>query len=292
MAGLLALAAVMPLMGVSRSGAAPPAYDHVVVVIEENKSLPEILGNVSAAPYLNSLARDGVFFTRFFAITHPSQPNYLEFFSGSNQSVTNNDLPKNLPFSTPNLGAELLAARRTFVGYCESLPQLGFTGASFSAIPGRNQYLRKHNPWVNWQDETIPTPANRLPPEVNQPFGNFPADFTKLPSVAIVIPNAQHDMHDGTVAVADTWLRNKMDSYNTWAKTHNSLLIIAWDENDDSPWNRIPMIFSGANLKRQQNANVWNLHNLLRTIEDIFGTAHAGLSGHFKTITGVFANDR
>ena len=37
---------------------------------------------------------------------------------------------------------------RTFVGYSEDLPSVGFTGDSAGGVSG---YVRKHNPWVNWQ---------------------------------------------------------------------------------------------------------------------------------------------
>src|SRR5438270_392857 len=73
--------------------AAGPAYadllpvpDHVVVVIEENHSYSSIIGN-SMAPYINQLAKTGALFTNSYGIEHPSQPNYLQLFSGSNQGV-------------------------------------------------------------------------------------------------------------------------------------------------------------------------------------------------------------
>src|SRR4051812_5245745 len=89
--------------------AAPPTPDHVVIVIEENHSFDQVIGSGSA-PYINSLANSGMLFTNFYAITHPSQPNYLQFYSGSNQGVTTNTTPTGLPFTTPNLGAELISA--------------------------------------------------------------------------------------------------------------------------------------------------------------------------------------
>ena len=78
-----------------------PRPDHVVIVIEENHSYSEIIGS-SAAPYINSLAAQGALFTQSYATTHPSQPNYLHLFSGSNQGVTNDSCPHS--FSTANLG--------------------------------------------------------------------------------------------------------------------------------------------------------------------------------------------
>ena len=64
-----------------------PQPDHVVIVIEENHSYSEIIGSPNA-PYINSLAAQGAVFTQSYAVTHPSQPNYLDLFSGFNQGVT------------------------------------------------------------------------------------------------------------------------------------------------------------------------------------------------------------
>ena len=61
-----------------------PVPDHVVIVMEENHGYSEIIGS-KYVPYINSLASAGALFTKSYAITHPSQPNYLELFSGSNQ---------------------------------------------------------------------------------------------------------------------------------------------------------------------------------------------------------------
>ena len=73
-----------------------PRPDHVVVVVEENHSSTNILGNANA-PYINSLANENANFTQSFAVTHPSQPNYLALFSGSTQGVTNDSCPTPSP---------------------------------------------------------------------------------------------------------------------------------------------------------------------------------------------------
>nr|WP_264176014.1 alkaline phosphatase family protein [Effusibacillus dendaii] len=124
---------------------------------------------------------------------HPSQPNYLDLFSGSNQGVTDDSCPH--PFSAPNLAAELIQAKLTFGGYSEDLPTVGFTGCS-SPNTRHPTYARKHNPWVNFTN---------VPTDVNMPFTNFPKDFSHLPTVSFVIPNLDHDMHDGTIKQADNF---------------------------------------------------------------------------------------
>ena len=128
-----------------------PRPDHVVIVIEENHSYSEIIGS-SAAPYINSLAALGALFTQSYATTHPSKPNYLHLFSGSNQGVTNDSCPHS--FSTANLWRYLLDASLTFAGYSEDLPSVG------SPVCTSGGYARKHAPWVNFTN--IPTATNPL----------------------------------------------------------------------------------------------------------------------------------
>ena len=104
-----------PLSSPPRSSAvsqsAPPRPDHVVVIFEENHSYSEIIGS-SSAPYINSLAGQGVLFTNYFAQYHPSEQNYLEIFSGSDQGIGSSDPnpAPGSPFSTANWGGDLIAA--------------------------------------------------------------------------------------------------------------------------------------------------------------------------------------
>ena len=261
------LASVLERLGLSVSTTvmgAPPTYDKIVVVIEENHSFSQVIGSPNA-PYINALAAGGSSFTNMIAITHPSQPNYLHFFSGASQGVTDNNVPAGNPFTTSNLGASLLAGGRTFTGYSESMPSEGYNGATFTTVVGQNQYMRKHNPWANWQSAT-PT-GNQLPTSVNQPFTSFPGDFSTLPHVSIVVPNQQNDMHDGSIAQGDTWLQNNLGAYANWAKTNNSLLVVTFDEDESASRNRIPTVFYGANVAVGLNNSTWTLHNLLRTLK-------------------------
>lgn len=240
----------------SRREAARRRWRHVIVVVEENHSYGEIIGNRSA-PYLNHLARAGVSFSRFRAITHPSEPNYLALFSGSRHRLTDDSCPHR--YVGGNLGAQLRAAGSTFVGYSETLPFSGFTGCTFDS------YVRRHTPWVNF--------AN-LPKAVNLPLRRIPTDFSRLPSVAFVIPNLRHDMHDGTVRRGDDWLWAHLRKYATWTAAHRSLLVVTWDEDDRSASNHIPTIAVGAGVRHGVSAQRATLYSLLRTIEDGFGLRH------------------
>ena len=94
----------------TKAAAGLPRPDHVVIVIEENHSFQEIYKSASA-PFINSLVPEGALFTQSFAIEHPSEPNYLDLFSGSNQGVTDDSCPHS--FSTSNLGAQYYAIARS-----------------------------------------------------------------------------------------------------------------------------------------------------------------------------------
>src|SRR4026209_1763246 len=95
--GLAATAALSPTIL-----AAPHRYDHIVIVIEENKNYGQVIGDRVAAPFINELADGGLNFSEFYAITHPSQPNYIHLFSGDNQGVADDLRPTTYPWTTPN----------------------------------------------------------------------------------------------------------------------------------------------------------------------------------------------
>ncbi|HZZ72489.1 MAG TPA: alkaline phosphatase family protein [Pirellulales bacterium] len=277
----LALSVLGPLSSRVQAAAGIPAYDHVVVVIEENEAAAQIIGN-STLPYINYLATNGANFTNSYALQHPSEPNYLDLFSGSNQGV-NDDGAYTLTtaFTTANLGAELIAGGKTFGGYAQGLP---------SSALGQGDvypYARKHVPWVNWQG----TGTNQIPQADNMPFTSFPnsANYATLPTVSFVIPDLLNDMHDGSPQTADTWLNTNLSAYATWAKTHNSLLIVTWDEDDSNHGNIIPTIFYGDHINTGNYSEIINHYSVLRTLEDMYNLPYAGASAVNGPITDVFS---
>jgi len=239
----------------------------------ENHAYSQIIGS-TAAPHINALANDAssALFTQSFAIEHPSQPNYLDLYSGSNQGVTDDNIPAGIPFTTPNLGRELIDASLSFTTFSEDLPSVGYNGATSGA------YARKHNPAANWMG----TGTNQIPPTTNQPFTAFPssANYASLPTVCYVVPNQDNDMHNGSdpsrITTADNWMYNNLNNYMEWAKTHNSLFILTFDEDNFSEGNRIVTIFTGAMVAAGQYSNHIDHYSVLRTIEDMYGLPYAG----------------
>jgi hypothetical protein len=251
-----------------------PTPAHVVVVMEENHSYSDIIGDTADAPYMNSLASQGALMTSSFAVTHPSEPNYMALFSGSTYGLTADSCPVN-EGSAANLGSELLAAGYTFKGYSEGLPKTGSTTCT------SGNYARKHSPWINFSN---------VPASDSLPFSSFPSssDYSSLPTLSFVIPNLNDDMHNGTIAEADTWLKTNLSAYATWARANNSLLIVQWDEDDYTENNQIPTIVVGQSVKPGSYDETLNHYNLLATLEQMYGLKEVGASSGATAITDIW----
>lgn len=224
---------------------------HVVVVIFENKSSAQLQGNPDA-PYLNSLMKRAAVFANAHGVAHPSQPNYLALLSGSTHGVTDDHCPVRLG-NQPNLAQQLRGAGLTFTGYAEDLPAPGYRGCS------RGEYAAKHNPWADF--------AN-IPAGDDQPLSAWPTDHSRLPTVAFVVPNMCHDMHDCPIGTGDDWARSHLDPYLRWADTHHSQLVVTFDENDGSPGNQILTLVAGADVRPGVHDETVDHYSLLRAIED------------------------
>ena len=252
-----------------------PTPSHVVVVMEENHSFSDIIGNTADAPYINSLASQGASMTSYYGITHPSDPNYLALYAGSTFGLTADECPL-AEGNTANLGSELLGAGDTFVGYSEGLPSTG------SQTCSSGEYASKHSPWVNFTN---------VPAADQQPFSAFPSssNYASLPTLSFVIPNLDDDMHDGTIQEGDTWLQNNLSSYATWAKTHNSLLVVTWDEDDYTESNQVPAIIVGQGVTPGTYDETVNHYNLLATLEAMYGLGQVGGSAGLSPITDIWS---
>jgi hypothetical protein len=270
-AGLVFLHGLLSAFTLSLQAQALPQPDHIVIVIAENQAYSALLENPEAA-YINALASQGALFTNSFALTHPSQPNYLGFFAGDTFGVGNECLD---PFVAPNLGTALIDAGFTFIGYAESQPSGGYRVCDERAD---YPYAQRHNPWAS---------LSNVPEDSNRPFADFPSDYNNLPTVAIVVPDVLHDMHDGSIAEGDAWLQTHLEAYVQWAQANNSLLIVTWDEDDGSEGNRIMTLFVGPIVQPGQYDESVDHYRVLRTVEEMYGLPAAGESANRTPITDV-----
>lgn len=249
--------------------------DHVVIVVEENQGFGNIIGSENA-PYINQLAMKSALFTDAHGVIHPSQPNYLALFSGDMQGVTDDHcLTKESPFITPNLAASLMMKGLTFKGYAQTMPSAGYLGCSYqiSDLTQGALYARKHTPWVNW----IGNGQNNIPDSISLPMSEFPTDFNKLPTLSFVIPDQDYDMHNiavlgssSAIKRGDEWLEKNIDPYVQWAETHNSLLILTFDEDDFKNENHIVTLFFGPMIKAGNYSERVDHYDVFQTIADLF----------------------
>lgn len=270
---LLAIALFAVVLAPAAHARQLPRPDHVVIVIEENHGFSQIMDKRNSRSYIHALAKRGMLFTQSYGVTHPSQPNYLALFSGSTQGVTSNACPNT--FHSDNLATRLAGGGLSFSSFAESLPEAGDTSCMSGA------YQRKHNPIVNWQ-------GTRLPAGLNKPFADFPKDFSKLPTVSFVIPDQNNDMHDGSFADADAWLKKNIAPYVDWAMQHNSLLILTWDEDDFKEDNRVVTLLVGPMVKPGESSQRIDHYNVLRTLLDIYELPALGASAEAEKIKGIW----
>ncbi len=300
LAGSGAAAPATPATAQPAAVATLPHPKHIVILIAENKGYGDIINSTNAS-YLNALTTQGASLTNFCALHHPSQPNYINFFSGATQGIFNDTCPK-AKFTAPSLGGSLIQNKLSFKGYAEDLPH------DLTICMAGNTYGRKHCPWLDFTD---------VPAGASSTFTTFPkqaSGFEKLPAVSLVIPNLFHDMHSAKtdtqdpipeeIATGDAWLKEHLDAYVQWAKANNSLLIVTWDEDSSTydyptdasmkidtqpPHNHIATILVGAMVTPgATSAQQYTHHDLLRTIEDMFGLPLLGGSQNARDIDGIW----
>lgn len=287
----------------------PPAPAHVVVVFMENKGYPDIIGSPNAK-YINSLLPLGASLTQFYAFHHPSQPNYFEFFAGSQLGVCTDVCPTTL-FNNSNLASVALANGVTFGGYAENLPPVSKIRTECKSGEKPPLYVRRHCPWTYFRN---------VPLKYSQDFQTFPTTpqgYAQLPQISFVTPNTTDDMHSGPSTVAeiqagDAWLSKALGGYIEWAAVpaNNSLFILTWDEDNSTdpnsadsavsccpgistqwPYNQIATILVGGNVKPgSTSSKTYDHHDLLRTILDLYHLPpFAGAaSGCANDITGIW----
>ena len=247
-----------------------PRPKHVVVIVEENKTLAQIDGTGSA-PFINALVRRGALFTNAHGVTHPSLPNYLALFAGLTNDNGDGCPASGVSRAAPNLASELIGAHLSFGGYAEALPGSG------SSVCAAGTYARKHAPWVAFSN---------LPASDGHPFTSLPA-YPRLPTVSFIVPDVDDDMHDGSIAEGDTWLKDHVAALVSWAAVHDTLVILTWDEGYDSA-NTIPTILLGPMVRPGRYGRRINHYNVLRTIEDMYGLAATGAAARVAPLAGCW----
>ncbi|MDX6436950.1 MAG: phosphatidylinositol-3-phosphatase [Gaiellaceae bacterium] len=254
-----------------------PAFDHVFVVVFENKESASVIGN-RAAPTFNAYARRYATLTRYYGVTHPSLPNYIALVSGATQGITNDCT--SCVVSARSLADTLEAAGRTWKTYAEGLPSPGYLG------PFNKRYAKKHNPFAYFRNiATVPARRANI-----VPLAQLQRDERagQLPDFGLVVPDLCHSMHDCSVGVGDAWLRRTIGPLLTLP---NSVVFVLFDEGSsrDHGGGHTPALALGTAVRAGARfGKATNHYGALRTIESAWGLPLLGKSARAVPVTGIW----
>jgi phosphatidylinositol-3-phosphatase len=266
-APLIALAVIgLGCRGGTGGGVKPPSPSRVFLVVEENHSYSNVIGN-SAMPYLNGLASKYGLATQYYADTHPSIGNYFMLTTGQIETVDDGFAGV---ITDDNIVRELVKANKTWHSYAESLPSNGYLGGD--SYP----YLKHHNPFTYFQDVIGTSQASNI-----VQFSQFSADVGSgnLPDFSFIVPNALDDAHDGTLAGADQWLQHNLDSLVTSSVfQNNGVLVIVFDESELSDvahgGGHVAMVIVGPQIKPAvQSSTLFQHESTLRLVLSSLGVS-------------------
>ena len=261
--------------GQSGDGARVPTVAHVFLLIDENHSYTDVIGN-PAMPYLNSLANRYALATQYYSNTHPSLPNYFMLTTGD--LVTNTDSFTGT-VTGDNVARVVTAAGKSWKIYAESLPNVGYVGGTI--VP----YDKNHNPFAYFSDvlSNSSQAANLVP------FTRLATDMANgtLPDYAMIVPNMADDGHDcpneassctetQKLANVDWWIQTYIEPLITSSQFANSVLICTWDEAEDSDTTHggghIATILVGPSVNQSyQSTTLYQHQSTLRLTMELLG---------------------
>jgi hypothetical protein len=247
--------------------AAVPHYDHIIVIVEENKSYGTVLDH-DYAPAIADLAKTYGVATQMYAERHPSEPNYVALVGGDTFGIADDDAWYCVPNSTqpnckgsdapgfpvhlidgPNLATELASRGLGWRAYLEDLPapgSLAIVSPETATAPAA-LYAAKHTGFTNFTSvHNDPKLATEL-----VGFDALQADLRSgaVPAFALIVPNQCDEMHgigspksppscrsgdEALVQSGDSVLHGliaEIQASPIWTRG-NTAIVITWDEDD------------------------------------------------------------
>lgn len=269
----LLTAAACPLL------AAPPApLQHVFVVMLENHSYDQVIGN-PAMPYLNSLAQQYGLATNFYANVHPSIGNY--FMATAGRIPTTDDGWQGV-VDDDNIAQELARAGKSWKVYAQKLPSSGYTGND--VYP----YCKHHNPFAYFR--SVRDDRRQADNMVDYAQIWKDSEANNLPNYAFLVPDKQNDAHDcpwkikkcsddDKLAAADRWLKENIGPLvSNPAFMQNGLIIIDWDEAVESDkahgGGHVAVVMVGGHVPRGTRSDeFYQQQSVLATSLDALGVS-------------------
>ncbi len=261
---------------------------HVFVIVLENREYGEVIGNPEA-PYLNRLAQRRAIATRYYAVSHPSLPNYLAMIGGSTFGI--HDDCTSCRASGASLATQLSDAGIGWRAYMEAMPSRCFPGAEYG------RYVKRHNPFAYFPAITSnPSLCNRV-----VPGRNLGRDLGRgrLAAFSWITPDLCNDGHDCSIAVSDRYLAKLVPRLLHHLGQHG-FLVLTFDEGTTSAGccggahgGRVATVIAGPDVRRRARlAGNYTHFSLLRTLEDNFGLPHLRAAAGARPLRAAFAAAR
>ncbi|KAB5585007.1 phosphoesterase family-domain-containing protein [Coniochaeta sp. 2T2.1] len=257
------------------SNVAGQSFDRFVQIWLENTDYSLAVGDTNLA----SLASKGILLSNYFAITHPSQPNYVAAVGANTFGVTDDGF-RRIGSSTKTI-VDLLEAKGISWGvYQEDMPYSGFEGNWVNQKTKANDYVRKHNPLMSY--DSITSDVNRLAKCKN--FTMFDRDLAnnKLPQWMFITPNMTNDGHDTSVTTAGKWTRNWLTPLlsNPNFNIARTLIILTFDEGTTFGTNQVYAALLGSAIPSAsvgtKNGTKYNHYSLTKTVERNWNLGNLG----------------
>jgi acid phosphatase len=245
-----------------------PHFRKVAVLFLENHGYRQIIGSPQA-PYLNKLANRGALATDYYAIGHPSLPNYLALTTGSTQGVTSDC--NSCENTAPSLSGQLEAAHISWRAYFQSIPAPGFAGN------GVGSYSKHYNPFA--YSEQVGEGAIARRHEVD--FRALRHDLSRhsLPRFSWITPNLLNDGHNASIRASDRFA-SRLVPRLVHALGPDGVLFVTWDEAQGvtgPAGGHVALIATGPGARHRMRADGSADHySLLATLEGGLGLARLG----------------
>lgn len=246
------------------------------------------------------LAKQGILLTQYYALTHPSEPNYVASIGGDFFGMGDDDL-YNIPANISTVVDLLEAKNITWASYQENMPSDGFLGFNFTqpnylntSAPPYTYYVRKHNPHVIF--DSITSVSSRLQRIRN--FNDFAADLnaSAIPQWNFVTPNLVNDAHDTDIDFASNWLNFWLVPLldNPAFNDNKTLIVLTFDENETYGINNriYTLLLGGAvpeKLRGTTDSTYYTHYSTLSTVEANWGLGSLGRGDTNKTMSNVFS---
>ena len=201
-----------------------PNFEHIILMVLENRDYKDVIGNPQMQ-HLNALAKQNVLLTNYFAVSHPSLPNYIAMISGSTQNITEDCIDCSV--NQTNLADLIEASGRTWKTYQEDMPSSCFVG---NAPP----YFQKHDPFIYFDSIRLnPTRCNNSVVPLTQLDSDLSSG--QLPNFSFIMPNMCNSGHDCSSETTDNWVNDMVTKLqDSSALGKNSLIVITYDEGEHS----------------------------------------------------------